>query len=297
MTAEDYFRDAVRLRNNRDYTAAIQALDHALEIRPNWLPAVASRADNLYNAKRYDEAIAAFDRAIQIDPKRAASYDGRGLALSYSGKQDQAIPDYSRAVELLPGFANAYNNRGWAYMETGHLEEALGDFNKAIELNPAYTTALFNRAHLFEKRKEYAKAIADYDGVLHVNPTDAAAARQKDADLRNLEGNAAPTHSSLEAPKPLSPEDRAVFEHYPRETTVVWAAVSSAAGYMVEWDFKDNQGWNYDRNGIAMTVHAIEPVATFRFVGAQPGRWRVWAVDSSGAAGPKSEWREFRYTQ
>jgi hypothetical protein len=31
------------------------------------------------------------------------------------------------------------------------------------------------------------------------------------------------------------------------------------------------------------------------FVGAQPGRWRVWPVNSSGQRGNPSEWRTFRF--
>jgi len=185
-TAEDFYRDAVRQHDSKDYAGAIQSLDRALELRPDWLLAIATRADNLYHAKLYDEAIAGFDRAIQLDPKRASSYDGRGLAYSNSGRHAQAIPDYTRAIELIPGFAAAYNNRGWAYLETGHLDEALADLNKALDLNPAYTTALFNRAHLFERRKEYAKAIADFDAILHVAPANTSAASQKTVDVRRL---------------------------------------------------------------------------------------------------------------
>ncbi len=36
---------------------------------------------------------------------------------------------------------------------------------------------------------------------------------------------------------------------------------------------------------------------TFDFVGAQPGRWRVWAIDADGKKGPPSPWREFRYAK
>jgi hypothetical protein len=35
---------------------------------------------------------------------------------------------------------------------------------------------------------------------------------------------------------------------------------------------------------------------TFDFVGAQPGRWRVWAISSTGSPGPKSGWWTFTYT-
>jgi len=35
----------------------------------------------------------------------------------------------------------------------------------------------------------------------------------------------------------------------------------------------------------------------FSFVGAQPGRWRVQAVDGMGNAGPTSAWSYFKFTR
>jgi hypothetical protein len=35
---------------------------------------------------------------------------------------------------------------------------------------------------------------------------------------------------------------------------------------------------------------------TFDWVGAQPGRWRVWAVDAKGHAGARSDWSYFAYS-
>ncbi len=295
-TAEDFYRDAIRQRGNKDYTGALRSLDRALELRPDWLLAIVNRADSEVRLKHFEEAIAGFDRAIQLDPKRAASYDARGLAYSNSGNHVQAIPDYTRAIELNPDSTAAYNNRGWAYLETGKLDESLADLNRAIELNPGYTTALFNRAHLFNKRREYANAIADFDAILHLAPADNQAASQKAVAMRMLRDSAPPA-AALAAPKLLSPENGAVIEHFPRDTTVVWAEVPSAAAYVVEWDYRDNLGWASDRTGAAGSVRTVVPVASFQFVGAQPGRWRVWAVDAAGSAGPKSEWREFRYTK
>jgi tetratricopeptide (TPR) repeat protein/peroxiredoxin len=296
-TAEDFYRDAVRQHNSKDYAGAIQSLNRALELRPGWLLAVTTRADNQYHVRRYDEAIDGFDLAIQLDPKSSVSYEGRGTMYSNSGRHAQAIPDYTRAIELVPNSAAAHNSRGWAYLETGHLDKALADLDKALDLNPAYTTALFNRAHLFEQCKEYAKAIADFDSVLRLEPANTQAADQKAADVRRLQENAMPGSPVLVAPKLLRPVDRAVLRHFPRDTTVVWGEVSGGAAYIVEWDYKGDQGWASERNGAPTRIRATERIATFRFSGAQPGRWRAWAVDASGADGPKSEWREFRYTR
>jgi beta-lactam-binding protein with PASTA domain len=106
--------------------------------------------------------------------------------------------------------------------------------------------------------------------------------------------------TELGAPVQTSPADGAVFSNFPRTTTVQWQAVSGAASYTMEWAFlspgqtcaaADTTG---GRSGpipnIAGTSH------TFTFVGAQPGCWRVWAVDADGKEGAKSPWRGFRYT-
>jgi len=42
---------------------------------------------------------------------------------------------------------------------------------------------------------------------------------------------------------------------------------------------------------------ARTPGYKFEFAGAQPGRWRVWAVDKAGHEGEKSPWRTFRFTK
>jgi tetratricopeptide (TPR) repeat protein/thiol-disulfide isomerase/thioredoxin len=291
-TAEDFYRDAARQHTAKDYAGAVKSLDRALQLRPDWTLAVINRADNLFHARQYDESIKAWTHAIELDPKRAASYDGRALAYSNSKRHAEALPDYARAIELQPDFAAAHNNRGWALLDLGRLDESLADLNKAIELNPTYSVALFNRAHLYVKRGDFAKAVADFDAVLHVTPGDTQATTQKASALRELQGNAA-----LPAPKPLSPAPGEVLEHYPRDTTVVWSEVPGAMSYMVEWDYQDSQGWASDRNAPFPAIRTQVPVATFKFVGAQPGRWRVWAIDASGAAGPKSDWREFRYTK
>jgi thiol-disulfide isomerase/thioredoxin len=105
------------------------------------------------------------------------------------------------------------------------------------------------------------------------------------------------TRKVLPAPRQLTPPAGAVFEHFPRETTLAWTEVPGASGYVVEWDYKQPDGWYFDLQGLVITLRVIDPVATFRFIGAQPGRWRVMAVDVAGNSGEVTPWREFRYTR
>jgi len=106
---------------------------------------------------------------------------------------------------------------------------------------------------------------------------------------------------TLTAPNQLSPNAGAIFNHYPRRTTLQWSAIPGAKSYTVEIDcFHCCQSgrWCSDVGGRTTVVRNLtRPTYTFSFVGAQPGRWRVWAVDVTGRKGPKSPWRQFRYTR
>ena len=110
----------------------------------------------------------------------------------------------------------------------------------------------------------------------------------------------------LPAPVQLSPANDAVFDRYPRWTKLEWSPVEGAVSYKVEVDYcdgyKKNRSTCVDPQPLVMTTNpATSGIAgttyEFRFVGAQPGRWRVWAVDKEGREGFRSPWRRFLYLQ
>lgn len=103
--------------------------------------------------------------------------------------------------------------------------------------------------------------------------------------------------AALPAPKLVSPEDLSHFDHHPRTTVLVWKAVPGAAGYRVETDYQYSGKWASEDRGMAYAVEVTATSYIFDFVGAQPGRWRVWAFDARGREGAKSEWREFVYSR
>ena len=110
----------------------------------------------------------------------------------------------------------------------------------------------------------------------------------------------AATH--LPAPEMLSPADQARIEIFPRDTRIEWSAVEGAVQYGVEVEFcygRDRQTCSDPQPLRAATINAREggPVYfyDFKFVGAQPGRWRVWGVDKNSEAGFKSPWRTIFY--
>jgi hypothetical protein len=102
----------------------------------------------------------------------------------------------------------------------------------------------------------------------------------------------------------LSPANLSVFSIFPRTTTLAWSAVSGATSYQVERAYCES--WtmpDYPSTCSVWTTYPIETVdatsLVFDFVGAQPGRWRVRPVFSSGSNVTVGDWSSywyFRYT-
>jgi hypothetical protein len=104
----------------------------------------------------------------------------------------------------------------------------------------------------------------------------------------------------LPAPVLQSPADGALFKTgSPRTTTFTWSAVPGANKYVLELMACSNSKpddcfvWPVDKPKHVVTSTTY----SHGFVGAQPGKWRVTAVDSNGVTGTPSGWWTFKYTK
>ncbi len=102
-------------------------------------------------------------------------------------------------------------------------------------------------------------------------------------------------------PTLVSPANGTVFNKFPRKTKLVWMPVPTAKSYTVEIDCYHCCRANKWCTDVGKTHHLKRNLRTtsytFRFVGAQPGRWRVWAVSADGRESEKTPWWEFEYTR
>jgi hypothetical protein len=110
----------------------------------------------------------------------------------------------------------------------------------------------------------------------------------------------------LPAPTQLAPQDNQVFDVFPRNTKLEWSPVAGAVSYAVEIE----ACWNrlpVVRERLPDDGECINPspyeekfdlrdtTYEFFFKGAQPGRWRVWAIAKDRKQGNKSPWSRFTY--
>lgn len=94
-----------------------------------------------------------------------------------------------------------------------------------------------------------------------------------------------------------TPDDGAVFDHFPRETHFVWDPVAvSGVSYCLEIDYFYKK-WMSEVGNTLLIQDIHEPHRVTTFVGGQPGRFRVRAKLPNGILCPWSDWRTFRYTK
>lgn len=128
----------------------------------------------------------------------------------------------------------------------------------------------------------------------------------KKKNAASAEPTRAGDEKRLPAPVQLSPQDNEVFNYFPRHTKLLWNPVAGAVSYGVEVE----SCWNPSpatRSWLPDDGECINPspydekfglngsTYGFFFKGAQPGRWRVWAIDKDHRSGFKSAWRRFVY--
>ena len=167
--AESILRDALG-----DVEASIAAARCALEIKPDYAPAVLTmgsieyqrgreaegrrlfrsllslpdqsedlwevidKAGNfLIQSKRYADAMELYEGAVARFPDRAVLYQGLGCCAGHEGLFDKAVAASQKALDLDPVRQDLTNDLGWSLFEAGRLEEAEEVLLRAVAMDPS----------------------------------------------------------------------------------------------------------------------------------------------------------------
>ena len=86
--------------------------------------------------RNFPAAIQLIDQAIEFGSDNAALISDRGIVLQNLNRWDDALADYDRALAIKPGYPEALNNRGVVLHELKRFAEALVSFDRALALTP-----------------------------------------------------------------------------------------------------------------------------------------------------------------
>jgi tetratricopeptide (TPR) repeat protein len=106
----------------------------------------------LANRQAYQEAIECLDRAITINPDFPPPYNWLGYARRFVGDYPGAEKAFKRYIELIPDEPNPYDSYAELLMQMGRFEESIAMYEQALELDlnfvPSYVGIGLNHVFL-----------------------------------------------------------------------------------------------------------------------------------------------------
>lgn len=122
--ANAYVQKAADLGNERDYiNLAYQAINKALELKPDNSDAVRI-IGYVYDLRgESDKSLEMYNRALELDPSNDLNYEARGNFYQIKGLYDLAEIDYKRALEINRENSRVLSQLASVYIVTGQDED------------------------------------------------------------------------------------------------------------------------------------------------------------------------------
>ena len=155
---------------------AVDLLDRAIIIDPNYAPAYAQRgiavillAENAYGTIPREEAESRaklmFGKALSLDPMLAEALAGLGLYQIRQGSNERAVETLGKALSINPSLVNAAHWLASAHYQLGHLEEVKRIRHEILERDPLFLPGISNLLDDYVLYGEYEKAQAVMDRI------------------------------------------------------------------------------------------------------------------------------------
>jgi predicted O-linked N-acetylglucosamine transferase (SPINDLY family) len=204
------------LRAQGRFSDALLACRQALDLNPNYTPALINMAAALRQLGRLDEALACLDRVIEIEPESAEAHNNRGIVLRQKGDSREAVAAFSQALLLNPRLIQAHNSLANELRNLGNLEEAIASYERALTLQPDSPAILVNLfqvlsyACAWDRRRWVAGRLAKVTrdqierGALATESPFVYSLRGEDPGLLHDVAVAAATAAARKAPTPRS---------------------------------------------------------------------------------------------
>lgn len=116
------------------FPEALAAVEEALRLDGNLVPALTLKAKLAMAANRYDLARESLERALRVDPKASYAQFLYGMEAYMNNEMKPALARFQRARELAPKDPRAALYLGLTTESVGRAEDALALYKEAIRL-------------------------------------------------------------------------------------------------------------------------------------------------------------------
>ncbi len=130
QTAETYYNEGVKLKDERKPKEAIEKFKKALSLKPDYAAAHYEMGWCLNDSEDYISAIISLRKARTGWPQIPKVYFELGYAFQKTGKIDSANAMYDRCLQLKPDYSGVFKQRGYMAYEKDDNAGALEQFAK-----------------------------------------------------------------------------------------------------------------------------------------------------------------------
>ena len=143
--AYEYYLRGVDLYSLNNFPAAIEMLEKAAGLDPNYAPiwahlgrAYTTNASLQFGGReQYAKAQAAYEKAMALDPGMVDVRVYLANLLTDTGRVEEAVPLVREVLAKNPNYAEAHWELGYAYRFGGMLEDSLAECARARQNNPS----------------------------------------------------------------------------------------------------------------------------------------------------------------
>lgn len=136
--ARKAYEDAQKKLEKRDVTAAVEKLEEAVKLAPNFVAAWNNLGTIFYQTRQYSRAEGAFRSALEQDPESYEPLVNLGGVLLTLKRPDEAMHFNLYSVLSRPEDALANSQLGMNYFALGRLELARKYLSEAKRIDPAH---------------------------------------------------------------------------------------------------------------------------------------------------------------
>lgn len=142
----------------------------ALDVAPDYSPAVMNLGTVLFAKNQVDEAIARYHKAILLNGKNSSAYYHLGEALIAKGDYSKAINYLNTSLYLFSNSAPVHNMLGKAYELQGNEAAAISEYKKSTLIKPEYPQPYLSIANIYQNRSDYELAVSELKNAISINP-------------------------------------------------------------------------------------------------------------------------------
>jgi tetratricopeptide (TPR) repeat protein len=182
-SAREYFKFAKFSYDSKEYSKALDFINRAIEVDPNYINGFLLRAEINFGLQEFNEVIKDITFAFNLDENASKTMAKfhllRGDAHLKLNNLNKALSDIDFSIRLNSKIAKAFFLKGIVNTEKAIYFEAVENFDQAITLDPDVSDYYYKRAELkklyyrpIAGTKTYESIMADIKITIALDPDD-----------------------------------------------------------------------------------------------------------------------------